>query len=267
MSAVRPPVPFDEPAIAAALAPGAFGRPLRFYDSVDSTNARAADLARAGAPEGTAVIADEQTAGRGRGERRWISPRGCGIYLSVVVRPGIAAGPAMFLTSLAALAVAEVAADAARRPARIKWPNDVVLGGRKIAGILAERAGGGRNAWVVLGIGLNVNHRRTDFPAAFREKATSLRIETGREHPRVNLAVRLLERLEDDYRRFLAQGAGPFLDRLRDGSVVLGHRVEIEDGRRRVQGIALDFDVSGGLVLGRGSGRETFTNGSVRRIW
>lgn len=267
MNGGPPVLPFTEDTLGAAFAPGAFGRPLHFHAIVDSTNERAAELARAGAPEGSVVIADAQMAGRGRGDRRWDSPPGVGIYVSVIVRPPVGAERAVFLTSLAALSVSAVIAQAAGRESSIKWPNDVLLRGRKVAGVLAERGRGGSEAWVVIGIGLNLNHHRDDFPPALREKATSLRAETGDVHCRVRLTSRLLAQLEADYRAFRAGGPAALLERLRAASAVLGHRVEIEDGPRRVQGIALDLDDRGGLVLGKGKGREVFTSGSIRRIW
>ena len=267
MSAVPPMLPYTEEAITQALSPGVFSRPLRFFPMVDSTNERAAELARAGAPEGTTVVADAQSSGRGRGDRRWESPPGMGIYLSVVVRPPLDAERATFITSVAALSACAAASDEADAACGIKWPNDVLLGGGKVAGILAERGGSGAHAWVVVGIGVNVNYRRDDFPPPLRGKATSILLETGRAHCRVRLAARLLEAFEADYRVLLGEGPWPLLERLRDASAILGHRVEIEDGARRVQGIALDFDERGGLVLGKGKGREAFYTGSIARVW
>jgi BirA family biotin operon repressor/biotin-[acetyl-CoA-carboxylase] ligase len=267
MNAGSPLLPFTQETVSAALSAGAFGRPLHFHSLVDSTNSRAVELARAGAPEGTVVLADAQSAGRGRSDRRWESPPGMGIYLSVVLRPPLDAERATFLTSVAALSATAVAGETASVQAEIKWPNDVLAGGRKVAGILAERGGSGATTWVVAGFGVNLNHRRDDFPAALAAKATSLRAEGGAIYCRVRFVALLLERFESDYRAFLEVGPAALLERIRERSAVLGHRIEIHDGARRVQGIALGLDESGGLILGKGKGRETFHQGSIVRIW
>lgn len=267
MNAGSPLLPFTHDSVSAALASGAFGRPLHFHAMVDSTNTRAAELARAGEPEGTVVLADAQTAGRGRSDRRWESPPGVGVYASVVLRPALDAARATFVTSVAALSAAAAVEQTASRRAEIKWPNDVLVAGRKVSGILAERGGSGGFAWLVVGFGVNVNQRRDDFPPSIAETATSIRAESGTVACRVRFLSRLLGLFEADYRTFLSEGPPALIGRIRERSAVLGHRVEIQDGPRRVQGIALDLDEHGGLVLGKGKGRETFHQGSVVRIW
>jgi BirA family biotin operon repressor/biotin-[acetyl-CoA-carboxylase] ligase len=267
MSARPPLLPFTAEALAAALAPGAFGRPLEFHLVVDSTNRCATDRARDGSAEGLVAIADAQTAGRGRLGRPWESPPGVGVYLSVLLRPAVDAEAASFLTSVAALATCDVVEETIGERAGIKWPNDVVVGGRKVAGILAEGGGTAGAAWVVMGIGVNVNQRPGEFSREVGETATSLRALRGDVVCRVRVVAGLLAGFERAYRTFLSGGAAALMERVRRASLVLGHRVEIEGGPRRVVGVALDLDDRGGLVVGKGGGRETFYSGRITRIW
>src|SRR4051812_44855426 len=150
---------------------------LRF-DSLPSTNTEAARQAALGAPEGLCVVAREQTAGRGRRERSWVSPKDAGLYLSVVLRPSLEARHWPLITLAAALAVRGALGEACGLEADIKWPNDLLAGGRKLCGILAETAEGARGRAVVLGIGVNL--RRGSFPAELSDTATSVEEQTGR---------------------------------------------------------------------------------------
>src|SRR5918998_799864 len=150
---------------------------LRF-DSLPSTNTEAARQAALGAPEGLCVVAREQTAGRGRRERSWASPKDAGLYLSVVLRPALEARLWPLLTLAAALAVRDALGEACGLEADIKWPNDLLAGGRKLCGILAETAEGTRGRAVVLGVGVNLNGRA--FPEELSDTATSVEEQTGR---------------------------------------------------------------------------------------
>lgn len=213
---------------SGALGRGRLGRPRLHLRSVDSTNARAQELAAGGAPHGTLVTAREQTAGRGRQGRAWSTPPGTAIAASFVLRER----PAL-LPLVAGVAVAEVAADAdaRRRPVSVKWPNDVLVDGRKVAGILAE--GRPQEGWAVLGIGLNVAVAPDEFPPAVRERATSLGLTPADVERVLSAVVAALE-------RWLDEPAGAVLAALRARDALAGREVTWAGGRGVGAGIADD---------------------------
>jgi len=176
---------------------GSLGRPLYKYQIVRSTNDLALQLAREGAPEGTLVLAEAQTGGRGRWGRGWHSPEGKGIWASLILRPED--DPGGTLAVGVASGIAEAIRETAGVDAQVKWPNDVVVGGRKLAGVLVERGGG---AYVV-GFGVNVLQAKEDFPPELRDRATSLFLETGRAWDREELLWGILEEVERAYRRLV----------------------------------------------------------------
>jgi BirA family transcriptional regulator, biotin operon repressor / biotin---[acetyl-CoA-carboxylase] ligase len=224
-------------------------REIVFFTETDSTNTRAKALAASGAPEGTLVIAECQTGGRGRKGRTWFSPRGEGIYLSVILRPCISPVQAPSMTLIAGIAAAEMLAEEfPGLDVHIKWPNDILAGRRKVAGILTEiSADMDEVAFVVSGVGLNVNARV--FPSDIRDIATSIALETGASADRAHLVRRFLESYERWYRVFLAQGTGPVLDRWKSLSRTLGNRVVVDGPGGRIEGIARDVDRQGGLMV------------------
>lgn len=171
-----------------------------------STNRVAMEMAENGAKHGTVVVADAQTAGRGRMGRRWVSPAGKNLYVSLLLRPPVPTADAPRFALVAGIALAD-AVEAVGVPASLKWPNDLYCGGRKAAGILAEMASdpdGVRH--VVIGVGLNVNMAEIDFPPDLRDTATSLRIRTGRVHRRVDVLARLLDAFGSRYAEFIGGG-------------------------------------------------------------
>src|SRR5512141_342585 len=175
-------------------------------DVTDSTNRVAMEMAECGAPHGTIVVADEQTAGRGRMGRRWVSPAGKNLYVSLLLRPAVPTVDAPRLALVAGVALAD-AVETMGVPASLKWPNDLYCGGWKAAGILAEMASdpdGVRH--VVIGVGLNVNMEKTDFPPDLRGTATSLRIRAGRVFRRVDVLARLLDAFGTRYAEFIVGG-------------------------------------------------------------
>lgn len=204
------------------------GTPRLHLREVDSTNARAQRLASAGAPHGTLVTAEAQTAGHGRQGRAWVTPPGRALACTLVLRD-----PPRLLPMLAALAVADVADrfDRAGRRAAIKWPNDVLLDGRKVAGILAE--GRPQEGWVVLGIGLNVAVAEDDLPSELRTIATSLGREPAALEPALEL---LLERLE----HWLAAAATEAMDAYRARDALAGREISWSDGSGTALGVADD---------------------------
>jgi BirA family biotin operon repressor/biotin-[acetyl-CoA-carboxylase] ligase len=220
------------------------GRRVIYHPSVTSTNELAKEEARRGAEEGTVVVAGEQTGGRGRLQRSWLSPQGS-IALSLVLYPGVAELPSLIM--VASLAVARSIEAATGLKPRLKWPNDVLVGDRKVSGILVEsQLRGGGVDYAVIGIGVNVNFRASDFPE-IAPAATSLSDELSREVSLLGLIRSLLVELEG---RYLALKAGASLyDEWRDNLVTLGKEVRIEsDGKVQV-GIAQSVDRDGSLLL------------------
>ena len=240
----------DRERILECLRTEAIGRDLRLYAEVTSTNDVAMALAEAGAPHGTAVVAERQTRGRGRMGRPWASPPGMGLWVSVILRPPVAAALAPTVTLLAGLAAAEAIEAEAPLSAALKWPNDVILDGRKVAGILAElRAEDQVVSHVVVGIGINVHQRREDFPPSLGDTAISIRQATGRAVSRVLLLRRLFTRLEVWFRRFVAEGAAPVVAAAAARMPMLGRPVVAVSGAERWEGTADRLDPDGALVL------------------
>lgn len=222
------------------IAPAAAGpRVVHRVGTVASTQDAAFALAARGAADGTAVVADSQTAGRGRRGHRWHDEPGASLLVSVIVRTALAAGTRPLLSYVAAVAVVETLRRAAGIEARVKWPNDVLVAGRKVAGILLEA----RDAVVVAGIGLNVSQRR--FPPELAGRATSLALETGRAVDREAVLPVLLEEL-DRWRGILErEGFEPVRARWRAAADGLGRPVRVG----HVSGIAVDLDGAGALVV------------------
>jgi BirA family transcriptional regulator, biotin operon repressor / biotin---[acetyl-CoA-carboxylase] ligase len=224
----------------------AFGRPLVHLDETTSTNDRARELAIAGAPSGTVVLAEAQSAGRGRQGRSWTAPRGSGLTLSALVRFDSPADRALALLPLAAaLAVCEACEAVARVTCAIKWPNDVQARGRKLAGILTEARP--QSGWAVVGIGLNVNVTSDELDHELRATATSLRIETGEEIDR-RLALELLLARAGSWVSREA-GAESLLDAYRERDALYGKRIGWNAGGARQAGEARGIDDEGRLVV------------------
>lgn len=178
------------------------GNPVYCFAETDSTNIQAKLLAEKGAPEGTLVIAESQTNGRGRRGCGWVSPPGEGLWFSLVLRPRIVPATAPVLTLVAAMAVAAGIEDVSGLPVGIKWPNDIVLSGKKLVGILTElSAEAGQVHYVVVGVGINVN--MSGFAEEIRDTATSLYLESGRRVNRCGLAAVIMKRMEQYYQTYL----------------------------------------------------------------
>jgi BirA family biotin operon repressor/biotin-[acetyl-CoA-carboxylase] ligase len=231
---------------AAGVEARVIGRAVHAFDEVGSTQAEIARLAAEGAPEGTVVIARHQHAGRGRLGRAWWDRAGESVLVSVLLRPAIPPSRAPQLALVGALAVVDaVAAETGLAPG-IRWPNDVLVAGRKICGILAEASttADGRLERVVLGIGLNVNQEV--FPPEIAARASSLRMITGRVREGERLLEALLGALDARYREFLVGGASALRATWRRHSVTLGERIRTADGR---EGVAVDLDDTGALLV------------------
>jgi len=233
------------------------GRQVLSYQRVRSTNEIALQIAQNGAPEGTLVVAEEQTAGRGRLGRAWHSPPGVGLWVSLILRPQMPPSRVFQLAICGALAAAETVYQRAHLSVKVKWPNDVLVKGKKLAGVLTEtQADLDLVHFVVLGWGINVNQKSQDFPEVLRREATSIRAELGRSISRLHLLQDLLLKFEEMYGQFQDHGLAPFLDRWRQLSWVLGQRVTVKVGGKKFSGLAVDIEETGALVLEEASGRR-----------
>jgi BirA family transcriptional regulator, biotin operon repressor / biotin---[acetyl-CoA-carboxylase] ligase len=252
---------------AAALAvagdrAGSFTRRVLWYAEVSSTNDVAATLADRGEPEGTVVIADAQSAGRGRHGRTWASPPSAGLYMSIVLRP--AAHAVGLLTIAAGVALAEGIQVATGLQPHLKWPNDVYIGGRKLAGILAE-AGTSKSGvqHVVLGCGINL--MPAVYPSDVAARATSIESELGRPIDRGLLLVECLAALHLRYRDLQSRASAAVIARWRDRAVsTFGRRVEWDVAGVTRHGVAEDIDESGALLVRDGAARARVISGEVR---
>jgi BirA family biotin operon repressor/biotin-[acetyl-CoA-carboxylase] ligase len=240
------------------------GQVLHWFEEVASTNDVAKALAEKGAAHGEVVVAEAQTAGRGRRGRVWASPPRRNVYLSVVLRPELPPARAAELTLVASVALCEAMrqADVA---AAIKWPNDLLVGGRKVAGILLEMAAEPDQVqWLVLGMGVNVNARAEDFPEEVRPLATSMAIERGGPVSRALFTAAALTRLEEWLDRHAAEGFAPAREAWRSMSDTLGREVRVRmAGERDLEGIAEDVDDAGALLVRAGDRVERVLAGDV----
>jgi BirA family transcriptional regulator, biotin operon repressor / biotin---[acetyl-CoA-carboxylase] ligase len=232
-----------------------FARRIYHFFKIDSTNSVAMRLGEQGEPHGAIVLAEEQTAGRGRAGRAWASEKSAGVYCSILLRPPISPAQAPLLTLIAGLAARDAAAEDLNTQPDIRWPNDLLASGKKFCGILTEmRAEPDRVQFAVIGIGVNVN--QTKMPEHLKEIATSLRIETGKLHSRLELLIRLLRNLDRYYNQLLAQGASPILRRFAEvSSYFKGKRVRITTAKESFTGATAGLEASGVLRVMRDDGR------------
>lgn len=232
------------------------GQSIYFYEETDTTNNRARELALEGAPEGTLVVAEKQTAGRGRRGKVWESPLGTGIWMSLVMRPQIMPAEASVLTLLCGLATAEAIEVETGLSVGIKWPNDILINGKKAVGILTEMdCEMSQVHFVIPGIGINVN--TTSFPPEIADIATSLYLECGKTVSRRRLVHKVLERLEEHYETFLRTGSfTAMLEDYRKHCITLGKEVHVL-GREPFFAEALDITPEGELLVRRAdNGKE-----------
>jgi len=244
------------------------GRRILVSEETGSTNEDARALGRQGAEEGTVVGAESQTAGRGRRGRRWESPARTNLYLSVLLRPPLAPAQAAVFTLLAAVAVCRTIRGMYGLDARIKWPNDVLLGGGKTAGILAEmEAEQDRIHFLVLGIGVNLNMTPEMFPAGLLYPATSVSILLGREVGRADFARGLLEALDLAYEELLREGAGPVIRAWTELAAHTGKEIRVSTPQGELTGTFLGIDETGAMLLRTcGGERRTIHAGDVAAV-
>jgi BirA family biotin operon repressor/biotin-[acetyl-CoA-carboxylase] ligase len=243
------------------------GRVIHTHDSVPSTNELAFRLAADGAEHGEVVVAEQQTAGKGRRGRAWVSPPGLNLYFSAILRPELPPYRAPELTLVAAVALAETLREAGG-DARIKWPNDVQLGGLKVAGILTElSANPDAVNFVVLGIGVNLNAQPEHFPEELRATATSLSMACGRRIPRALFAANLWTRLEEWLDLYLETGFDAVRQRWKELSSTLGQGVLVRTDGRELRGVAVDIDAAGALLVQVDGGQvERVLAGDVEQL-
>jgi BirA family biotin operon repressor/biotin-[acetyl-CoA-carboxylase] ligase len=237
-------------AITSGIATELVGREIVVYDQVGSTNTEAFRLAEGGAVEGTVVLADYQSGGKGRLGRSWESPAGVNIYCSIILRPPILPVNAPQLTFISSLAVCRAIEAVATLQPSIKWPNDIYVGGSKVAGLLNEMSAEMEKVnFIILGIGVNVNMTAEQFPEGLRHPATSLCIETGRPLARLLVIQSLLTALDDLYLQYRSEGADPILRQWEQRSLVHGRRVRVMYQDSSVQGVAVGIDGTGALLV------------------
>jgi BirA family biotin operon repressor/biotin-[acetyl-CoA-carboxylase] ligase len=226
------------------------GRDIQVFEQTTSTNDVAEKLARDGVPEGAVVFAESQTRGRGRLGRVWASPKRKGLWFSVLLRPNLRPQEITRLTVISATAVRRAVRSVTGVCADIKWPNDLQVGGRKVAGILTEMSAElDRVRHVILGIGLDVNWPAEAFPPELREIATSLSRETGAEFSRAELAVEIMRELDAEYASVCAGDFGKIADEWEAACVTMGRNVAVHTGDRRFRGRAESLDDDGALLI------------------
>lgn len=247
---LRAPHRLNEERLRDLLQTKTLGRSLHLFDTVDSTQTAAHHLVADGAPEGTLVIAERQTSGRGRMGRSWHSPKGTGIYMSLVLKPRVPLQFTPQLTLLAAVALCRGIKRHADVPIGIKWPNDLLIRGKKVSGILLEsNAEDERLRYIIAGMGIGVNLLPDDYPPELRDIATSLAIETGRTIEREPLIADVLLELEELYALYHEQGFAPIRLMWEAYSASLNRPVRINSPQGVIEGIAEALDDSGGLLV------------------
>lgn len=240
------------------------GKQIHAYKSVQSTNVIANQLAASGAPEGTIVVAERQTKGRGRLGRSWHSPEKVGLYCSIILRPKVHPTLAPGISLMTALALADTIASYDRIEVKIKWPNDVLIAGKKTAGILTELSAEiDRTVYVIVGVGININQKKSDFLEELKKSATSIRIELNKEISRVDFAQRFLRNFEKEYVGFKRHGLARLRNRILKYSSLLNTIIKLRIGRKIVSGNVLDIDERGQLVIQTDDGIKAYNAGEV----
>lgn len=229
------------------------GKKIFHYEEIDSTNREALDMAKNGAEEGTVVVSECQRQGRGRFQRVWESPRSKGTYFSFILRPCVPMKSVPQLTLLTGVAVAQSMREVSGCVASVKWPNDILINGKKVCGILAEaktRKGGQYPEYIVIGVGMNVNFAYDEFPPDIQAVATSLFLESGHLINRVELTRVFLRNFENHYEQFLLNGYNYLRLVWLDYNCTIGHEVSITGHTgEKLSGVAVDLGSNGGIVI------------------
>lgn len=244
------------------------GKEIRLFEDIDSTNREAMALGASGAKEGTVVLAESQTGGKGRLGRTWYSPKGENLYLSIILRPPVPLSEAQLITVVAAISVAETIRKATDIRPGVKWPNDIFINRRKVAGILTELASGNDKVnYLVVGIGINLNMEISSAPEEIREIAGSLKDISRREIDRAEFLALLLSEFECYYLIFKAGERQRIMDIYTGYSATIGNRIRVRSLEGSIEGIACGFNMEGGLLLKRDSGViDTILAGDIEHI-
>jgi len=243
------------------------GKKIFSYRKVGSTNVLGFRLAETKAEEGTLIVAEEQTKGKGRMGRSWYSPPRLGLWMSLILRPDIPPFKAPGLSICAGLALAQAIGEMAGIEAKIKWPNDCLIDGKKVGGILLELSAElDRINFVIVGIGVNVNHSEKDFPKSLAETSTSVKIKLGKDISRLALLTSFLEKFERIYLDFKKNGLSPQREAIKNFSSLLGEKVAVKFGKEKIEGMAEDIDDNGSLVIKTNKGEKVVTAGEVTVI-
>jgi BirA family biotin operon repressor/biotin-[acetyl-CoA-carboxylase] ligase len=243
--------------ILAGLTTVRIGRTVYAHDTVPSTQLLAHEAAGKGAPEGTIVIAEQQTGGKGRLGRSWHSPKGTGIWMSLIIRPAIPLPKTPQITLLTAVTAAKTIQQEADVPVLIKWPNDIFIGDKKVCGILTElNAEADRVNYLVIGIGINVNSVASDFPAELLPVATSLRIASGKPLKRARLIQTFCRLFEEEYDHYLAHGFDRVKREWEENSYSIGKWVTVRTLHSTLEGRALGLDAEGVLIVEDANGNR-----------
>lgn len=242
-----------------------FGRPYYFYQTVSSTNDVVRELAYAGAPQGAVVAAEEQTGGRGRRGRSWYSPRG-GLWFSLLLRPQVSPAQSQTLPLFVSLMVVKGIEKLLGITLDLKWPNDILLGGRKTGGVLVELGAEAEQVhYAVAGIGINVNV--TSFPPELEKEATSLGIYAGRRVDRARLLAGILSSIETGYPCWCREGFAPFREAYKGRLSFLGRQITVRTaGGEVLTGIAADVDTDGRLLLSSPAGKQRWLHGGEVKV-
>lgn len=245
------------------------GCEIYYFDSIDSTNTKAKELAEEGHPSGTLVVADRQTAGKGRRGRSWESPTGIGIFMTLMLKPEINPNNASMLTLVAAMATTRAIRRVTGVPAMIKWPNDIVMNGKKVCGILTEMSAQFDYInHIVIGIGINVHNE--DFPEEIAQTASSIYLESGQHIHRASLIEAFLEEFEDVYAEYLKTEDMEGLQKEYDAMLVnRGRQVRVLDPKEPFEGKAMGITKKGELIVDTWESRKLVSSGevSVRGIY
>lgn len=258
---------FNSEVIRKVLRTKALGQTLHFYDSLDSTNVAAKDLAEKGAPHGTLVLAETQTRGKGRLGRTWFSPSG-GLWFSLILRPVSPPVALSHMTFISGLSIAQAAAKMGV-PVSLRWPNDIYIDRKKVGGILSESKSRGDNLeYLIIGIGLNVNVPESAFPAPLKSQATSLLTAKGEPISRVLLLAYILFAWEKLLEFYPKQGFAPILNVWKKYASFLGSQVRVDTSSKTLEGEAIDVTMTGALrIQDIDSLIHEISTGDVTKLW